>query len=128
MPSFFSLLSAVGGVMATLTAVFDIIATIKKEQGTVRICCNKRASLRRWGDVPIEDGDDDDENEKRNACCKAVMEYFSEMRRGNMIGATIVIFIYIIINVVLFIQRFGEVNPRVLCSQEQPPCSTTEYV
>ena len=126
-PTFFSLLSSLAGVMAVMTALFDFIAAFRRESGTGRICCNKKASMRLWGAQHVNDFDDqskDGANKFAKSCFTPIAEYWDDLRRGNMIGATVILFLYIVANFVLAVQRLTEVIPSVSCSIESPPCSS----
>jgi len=127
-PCFFTLLSALGGVFALVTAAFDIVAAIRQEQGSVRICCNRKASLPRWGGQPVDDRDEDEiaDDNCGKQLCRAIKDYLDDMRRGNMIGATVVLVLYTLINVTLFAQRAYETNIKVQCSQEATTTPSAE--
>eukprot|EP00750_Incisomonas_marina_P017975 INCI2668.2.p1 GENE.INCI2668.2~~INCI2668.2.p1 ORF type:complete len:886 (-),score=109.95 INCI2668.2:1911-4568(-) len=119
-PTFFSVLTFMGGILALLAAVFDFFGALRREQGTNKICCNHKASQLRWGGQAVNDDDDD-----QPQCFASVKEYCDDMRRGNMIGPTVALCIYAAANIVIFAQRLSEVLPKVECSQELPPCSST---
>ena len=83
--------------------------------------------MRLWGAQHVNDFDDqskDGANKFAKSCLTPIAEYWDDLRRGNMIGATVILFLYIVANFVLAVHRLTEVIPAVSCSLESPPCSS----